>query len=164
VLSLYPDTYFTQLKGSYYRNIVLCLTGALHPLDAASNISNAGAFATESNGTMQLAFDLYDDLSPDTVVHELTHAADYRFAGEGLLSEDEWNSMNPKGFSYYYSYINESGESYETAGSPENTAVSGCPVVRWKWGSMSCHDWRQHLADALATGVCVRSSFSVSSI
>lgn len=128
VLSLYPDTYFTQLKGSYYRNIVLCLTGALHPLDAASNISNAGAFATESNGTMQLAFDLYDDLSPDTVVHELTHAADYRFAGEGLLSEDEWNSMNPKGFSYYYSYINESGESYETAGSPENTAVSGCPA------------------------------------
>ncbi len=128
VLSLYPDTYFTQLKGSYYRNIVLCLTGALHPLDAASNISNAGAFATESNGTMQLAFDLYDDLSPDTVVHELTHAADYRFAGEGLLSEDEWNSMNPKGFSYYYSYINESGESYETAGNPENTAVSGCPA------------------------------------
>jgi hypothetical protein len=62
------------------------------------------------------------------VVHELTHAADYRFAGEGLLSEDEWNSMNPKGFSYYYSYINESGESYETAGSPENTAVSGCPA------------------------------------
>lgn len=128
VLSLYPDTYFTQLKGSYYRNIVFCLTGALHPLDAASNISNAGAFATESNGTMQLAFDLYDDLSPDTVVHELTHAADYRFAGEGLLNEDEWNSMNPKGFSYYYSYINESGESYETAGSPENTAVSGCPA------------------------------------
>ncbi len=128
VLSLYPDTYFTQLKGGYYRNIVFYLTGALHPLDASSNISNAGAFATESNGTMQLAFDLYDDLSPDTVVHELTHAADYRFAGEGLLNEEEWNSMNPEGFSYYYSYINEFGESYETAGSPDHTAVSGCPA------------------------------------
>ena len=128
VLSLYPDTYFAQLKGGYYRNIAFYLTGALHPLDAASNISNAGAFATESNGTMQLAFDLYDDLSPDTVVHELTHAADYRFAGEGLLNEEEWNSMNPEGFSYYYSYINEFGESYETAGSPEHTAVSGCPA------------------------------------
>ena len=128
VLSLYPDTYFTQLKGGYYRNIAFYLTGALHPLDAASNISNAGAFATESNGTMQLAFDLYDDLSPETVVHELTHAADYRFAGEGLLNEEEWNSMNPEGFSYYYSYINEFGESYETAGSPDHTAVSGCPA------------------------------------
>ena len=128
VLSLYPDTYFTQLKGGYYRNIAFYLTGALHPLDASSNISNAGAFATESNGTMQLAFDLYDDLSPDTVVHELTHAADYRFAGEGLLNEEEWNSMNPEGFSYYYSYINEFGESYETAGSPDHTAVSGCPA------------------------------------
>ena len=128
VLSLYPDSYFTQLKGGYYRNIAFYLTGPLHPLDVTSNISNAGAFATESNGTMQLAFDLYDDLSPDTVIHELTHAADYRFAGEGLLNEDEWNSMNPEGFSYYFSYINESGESYETAGSPENTAVSGCPA------------------------------------
>ena len=128
VLSLYPDTYFTQLKGGYYRNIAFYLTGALHPLDVTSNISNAGAFATESNGTMQLAFDLYDDLSPDTVIHELTHAADYRFAGENLLNEAEWNSMNPEGFTYYYSYINEYGESYETAGSPDNTAVSGCPA------------------------------------
>lgn len=128
VLSLYPDTYFTQLKGGYYRNIAVYLTGALHPLDASSNISNASAFATESGGTMQLAFDLGDDLSPDTVIHELTHAADYRFAGEELLNEDEWNSMNPEGFSYYYSYINEKGESYETAGSLENTAVSGCPA------------------------------------
>ena len=128
VLSLYPDTYFTQLKGGYYRDIAFYLTGALYPLDASSSISNAGAFATESNGTMQLAFDLNDDLSPDTVIHELTHAADYRFAGEGLLNEDEWNSMNPNGFSYYYSYINEKGESYETAGSPDNTAVSGCPA------------------------------------
>ena len=128
VLSLYPDTYFTRLKGGYYRDIAFYLTGALHPLDASSNISNASAFATESNGTMQLAFDLYDDLSPDTVIHELTHAADYRFAGEDLLNENEWNSMNPEGFSYYYSYINESGESYETAGSPDNTAVSGCPA------------------------------------
>ena len=128
VLSLYPDAYFSGLKGGYYRDIVFYLTGALHPLDVTSNISNAGAFATESNGTMQLVFDLYDDLSPDTVIHELTHAADYRFAGEGLLNEGEWNSMNPAGFSYYYSYINENGESYETAGSPDNTAVSGCPA------------------------------------
>lgn len=128
VLSLYPDTYFTRLKGGYYRDIAFYLTGALHPLDASNNISNASAFATESNGTMQLAFDLYDDLSPDTVIHELTHAADYRFAGEDLLNENEWNAMNPEGFSYYYSYINEFGESYETAGSPDNTAVSGCPA------------------------------------
>ena len=128
VLSLYPDTYFTQLKGGYYRNITFYLTGAPHPLDVSNNISNASAFATESNGTMQLAFDLGDDLSPDTVIHELTHAADYRFAGEELLNEDEWNSMNPEGFLYYYSYINEKGESYETAGSLEHTAVSGCPA------------------------------------
>jgi len=126
--SLYPEGYFARLKGNYCRGIVLYLTGALTPLNAASNISNASAFVTESNGLMQVAFDLYDDLDPSTVIHELTHAADYRFLGEGLLDEDEWNALNPKGFTYYYSYIDPSGESYETAGSPVYTAESGCPA------------------------------------
>ena len=126
VLSDYPDSYFTALKGNYYRDIAFYLTGALTPLNAEYSISNAGAFATESGGTMQLAFDLYDDLSPDTVIHELTHAADYRFAGEGTLDEEAWNSMNPEGFSYYYAYIDENGVSYEFSGSPDHTAMSGC--------------------------------------
>ena len=125
VLSKYPDSYFKALKGCYYRDIAFYLTGVLSPLNEENNISNAGAFATESNGTMQLAFDLNDDLSPDTVIHELTHAADYRFAGEGSLDEELWNSMNPEGFSYYYAYIDENGVSYEFSGSPDHTAVSG---------------------------------------
>ena len=126
VLSLYPEGFFTDLKGKYYRDVVLYLTGPLAPLNAETNISNASAFATESNGLMQVAFDLYDDLDPSTVIHELTHAADYRFLGEGLLDEDAWNAMNPEGFSYYFSYIDGSGESYETSGSTRYTAVSGC--------------------------------------
>lgn len=126
VLSAYPDSYFRSLKGNYYRDIAFYLTGALRPLNAESNISNAGAFATESNGTMQLAFDLNDDLGPETVIHELTHAADYRFAGEGTLDEGLWNSMNPEGFSYYYAYIDENGVSYEFSGSPDHTAMNGC--------------------------------------
>ena len=125
VLSYYPDNYFDALKGTYYRDIAFYLTGSLSPLNAGTNISNAGAFATESNGTMQLAFDLNDDLSPDTVIHELTHAADYRFAGEGSLDEEAWNGLNPEGFSYYYAYIDETGESYEYSGSLDHTAMGG---------------------------------------
>lgn len=128
VLSLYPEGYFTALKGSYYRDIVLYMAGEMRPLNAGSNISNAGAFATESGGLMQIAFDLYGDISPSIVVHELTHAADYRFAGEGLLDEDDWNAMNPGGFSYYLAYIDENGESYETSGSEEYTAQGGSPA------------------------------------
>ena len=126
VLSLYPESYFDALKGNYYRDIAFYLTGPLRALNTDSNISNASAFATDSNGTMQLAFDMYDDLSPDTVIHELTPAADYRFAGEGLFDEEAWNAMNPAGFSYYYSDIDENGESYETSGDLANTAMSGC--------------------------------------
>lgn len=125
VLSLYPEGYFERLCGDYYRGIALYLTGEMTPLNADSNISNASAFATESNGLMQIAFDLYDDLDPSTVIHELTHAADYRFLGEGLFSEENWNAMNPDGFSYYYSYIDENGESYEYTGSSDFTAAGG---------------------------------------
>lgn len=128
VLSLYPEGYFTALKGNYYRDIVLYLTGELMPLNTYNNISNAGAFATESDGLMQIALDLCGDITPPMVVHELTHAADYRFAGEGLLSEDSWNAMNPEGFFYYYAYIDENGESYETSGSSANTAQGGSPA------------------------------------
>ena len=127
VLSLYPEGFFEQLCGDYYRGVALYLTGEMTPLNADSNISNASAFATESNGLMQIAFDLYDDLDPSTVIHELTHAADYRFLGEGLFSEENWNAMNPDGFSYYYSYIDENGESYEYSGSTDYTAEGGVP-------------------------------------
>ena len=127
VLSLYPEGFFEQLCGDYYRGVALYLTGEMTPLNADSNISNASAFATESNGLMQIAFDLYDDLEPSTVIHELTHAADYRFLGEGLFSEENWNAMNPDGFSYYYSYIDENGESYEYSGSTDYTAEGGVP-------------------------------------
>lgn len=128
VFTLYPDGYFTDLKGAYYRDIVLYLTGALTPLNMSTNISNAGGFATESSGLLQIAFDLYGDIDPSMVIHELTHAADYRFLGEGLFSEEDWNAMNPEGFSYYLSYIDDSGESYETAGSYDHTAAGGSPA------------------------------------
>ncbi len=127
-LSLYPDEYFTALKGSYYRDIVIYLTGSLEPLNVYSSIANAGAFSTDTGGLMQIAFDLYDDLRPATVIHELTHAADYRLIGEGLWDEEAWNAMNPEGFSYYNAYIDENGESYEFSGRSEHTAQSGCPV------------------------------------
>ena len=127
-LSLYPEGFFADLKGNYYREIVLYLTGPLTPLNAGSNISNASAFSTESNGLMQLAFDLYDDPDPPTVIHELTHAMDYRFLGEGLLDEERWNAMNPDGFEYYYAYIDASGESYEISGSADHTAAGGYPA------------------------------------
>ena len=80
VLSIYPDGYFEDLMGDYYRGIVFYLTGELTPLSAADNISNAGAFVTDAEGLCQIALNLSTDLYPQTIVHELTHAADYRFA------------------------------------------------------------------------------------
>ena len=125
VLSIYPDGYFEDLMGDYYRGIVFYLTGELTPLSAADNISNAGAFVTDAEGLCQIALNLSTDLYPQTIVHELTHAADYRFAGEGLWDESAWNALNPEGFTYYDSYIDENGSSYEFTGSTQYTAAGG---------------------------------------
>ena len=43
-------------------------------------------------------------------------------------------------------------------------ACSCCPVTRSKWGCITAHVVRQHLADALAMGVLVRGAFWMSSI
>lgn len=128
VLSRYPAQYFDALKGTYYREIVFYLTGDLAPLDQTANISNAGAFATERDGLCQIALNLLSDPDASMVIHELTHAADYRFAGQALWDEDAWNAMNPPGFSYYNSYIDEQGESYEYSGSSDHTADAGGPA------------------------------------
>ena len=127
VLSRYPDGFFTSLRGNYYRDIVFYLTGELSPLDTSYSISNAGAFATDYGGLCQLALCLPSDPDPAMVVHELTHAFDYRFSGEELWDDDAWNEMNPAGFSYYNSYIDENGDSYEFTGSREYTAEGGGP-------------------------------------
>lgn len=126
VLSLYPDGYFTQLKGFYYRDLIFYLTGTMTPRDATLNISNAGAFTTEENGLAIVALNLEDeDLSPATVIHELNHVLDYRLEASGELDETAWNSMNPKGFDYYYSYIDSDGNSYESTGNTQYTVTGG---------------------------------------
>ena len=131
-LQLLPPNFFENLRGDYYREIVIFLTGAMIPQDAGSSISNAGAFTTQSNGLCILAFNLEEDPALCTVIHELVHAIDYRLAGEELLDEEEWNSMNPEGFSYYGRYISEDGESYETAGDLQYTiAGGGSPDEVW---------------------------------
>ena len=80
VLSRYPELYFDKLRGNYYREIVFYLAGDLIPLDETANISNAGAFATDCDGLCQIALGLWSDPDAATVIHELTHAADYRFS------------------------------------------------------------------------------------
>ena len=124
-LSLFPEDFFRNVKGSYYREIVIYLTGEMVPSDSDSNISNAGAFTTEDFGVCRIALDLWDDPALSTVLHELFHVVDYMLTGESLLDEEAWNAMNPPGFSYYYAYIDENGESYENTGSADYTIAGG---------------------------------------
>ncbi len=122
-LALYPEGYFETLRGSHYRDILIMLTGALTPVSSSSYISNAGAFSTEDCGLGVIAADASVLSGRQTLIHEITHITDYRLLAEGLLDEEAWNSMNPEGFSYYEAYLNEEGESYETAGSRKYTAL-----------------------------------------
>lgn len=128
VLSLYPDGYFPSLKGDYYRDIAIYLTGAMTPVDSSQSISNAGAFTTDENGVAIVALNLEGDLTPATVIHELDHVLNYRLGASGYLDENAWNSMNPSGFDYYYSYIDADGNSYQNTGSTQFTATGESSV------------------------------------
>ncbi len=121
IFSLYPDGFFYRLKEDYYRGITIYLTGSLTPLDTMQNIVNAAAFTSTTNGNARIAIDIDAAVTNSVIVHELTHVLDDRMIGEGWLTEEEWKALNPPGFDYYYSYIDENGESYEYSGDQSYT-------------------------------------------
>ncbi len=123
-LSLYPDGFFTALKGDHYREILFLLTGDLTPVNEDQYISNASAFSTTESGLGLVAMNVMMAPERQTLVHEITHIIDYRLLAEDRLDEDAWNAMNPEGFAYYDAYLNEDGESYETADDGRYTALS----------------------------------------
>lgn len=120
--ALYPEDYFRQLGGETIRGFSFYLCGRMTPLDPSSNIDNPGGLSCQVDGVELLAFDITSEVRIQDVVHELTHVLDHWLSEGDVLDEDRWAAMNPEDFSYYYSYVDPNGESYEWAGSTAYTA------------------------------------------
>ncbi len=109
--SNYPDHFMEQLAFGDIEEMTVYLAGALTPANTQS-ISDAAAFVTESDHEMMMVLNIYyEDILESTICHETSHWIDRKLAyittmeGNGSLEEGVWNSFNPAGFSYDFSYV-----------------------------------------------------------
>ena len=108
-LSLYPPGFFPAIRAGFCDSVTICLARDLHAIDQASHLESAHAFTTVQDDTIWIVLNAEEPVSPSTLIHEFTHAADYRLLAMHELQEAEWNHLNPPGFSYYNSYLDEEG-------------------------------------------------------
>jgi len=129
-LALYPDNFFRQFSDASLSGISFYLVGSISPV-GMNSIDDPGGFAYLNNGIQMIVLNTnYTIAMQSNVCHEISHAIDMRLENLWIsgdtqyIDENEWSSFNPKGFDYYYSYLDESGNSYEFAGSDEYTSYS----------------------------------------
>ncbi|MBQ9165700.1 MAG: hypothetical protein IJX71_02040 [Oscillospiraceae bacterium] len=120
--SVYPEGYLEQLGGDHVREICFYLSGTMTPNDPSVSIENPAGLACQVEDLELIAMNAGGVLQAQDVIHELTHVLDHWLDAENILDEEQWSSMNPEGFDYYYAYIDENGESYEFAGDDTYTS------------------------------------------
>ena len=104
-LSKYPDGFFDQLKTSNGEMLKFYLVRRLIPDGSDSLSSTVGLYGGSAGQYIALATDSPRELKT-LIYHEIAHAIDYKLSGSGNQNyvTDEWNSLNPRSFSYAYSY------------------------------------------------------------
>ena len=127
-LNRYPEGFFEYLVSDYYLSgINIYLTGKISPA-ADTSIDNAAAFANTISDYQIIAMDItcYSD-EESTIYHEFSHAIYNRITFEEnrdqreYFDENYFFTLNPPGFEYYYSYLDENGNGYDWVGSSVNT-------------------------------------------
>ncbi|MDO5132329.1 MAG: hypothetical protein Q4D81_05060 [Eubacteriales bacterium] len=124
VLDLYPPGFFPAVCEGYCGAFRICLTGTLSALEESTHMEKAAnAFTTVQDNTIWLVLNVREKIRPGTLLHELTHAVDYRLVQTHELPESEWNRLNPPSFSYYNAYLDADGTGYRISGSREYTSL-----------------------------------------
>lgn len=126
-LQMYPDDFFTQFTDSWLRGMCFYMVGSISPV-GENTIEDPGGFAYMDSGIQMIVLNAdYTYAMQQNICHEISHAIDMRlenlgFEGDKLyMDESVWASFNPEGFDYYYTYVDENGESNQYLGSDEYT-------------------------------------------
>lgn len=127
VLSEYPEGFLEELSGGETGRILVELVGTIRAADGYS-LDFPSALTCPIGNMRLLAFDVnYLSEMRYTVFHEIAHMIDdcleEKAAQEEnpFWSEEQWNQLNPEGFSYYDAYNDENGEAYDLIGSEQYT-------------------------------------------
>ncbi len=118
VLELYPEGFFRQLTYGEIRSVDIYLCGGLKAINSY-NLDDCDAFAVVHDNQQMMVINIERTYGlRGTLCHELSHVIDHKLEYAGLFSDvrslDEkiWQSLNPPGFRYFYSYLDENGDSY----------------------------------------------------
>ena len=120
----YPDGFLRQLPFGTLQQIRIELVDNLRGKeDMDTHPASVGGFAQERFDHYLIVFDSLS-LDTQTVYHEFSHVIDKHLEWdatlrpEALFSEEEWLSLQPKGFRYAYSYVDMPDEiaAYENSG------------------------------------------------
>ena len=114
VLASYPDNFMEQLLYGSQKEIEVHLVGALTKYSAEetqSGFTTFDAFVEEQGGKTVLVADITrESVLEQTLYHEIAHLIDGKLAFDASLredaiySEEAWQKLNPKGFTYAESY------------------------------------------------------------
>lgn len=115
----FPKGFFDEMKSAYSDEgtISIYLTGTILPNDYNSNsIDNAAAFTyMPEYDERVMVVDINQYSIEENLAHEFMHAIEdviltKSFSDEGNIENFErWNSLNPEGFDYLYTYTDEDG-------------------------------------------------------
>lgn len=110
-LAKYPDGFMKQLVYGDQKKLEIHLTGAFtlkeYPEGKVNGFTTYIGFAQEQEGKNVVAVDITMAGSIEqTLHHEIMHIINYKLVfdanlrSDALYSEEDWNALNPKGFTY----------------------------------------------------------------
>ena len=123
VLACYPDNFMKQLLYGSQQEIEVHLVGTLTRYsteETQSGFTSFDAFVEEQGGKTVLVADITrENVLEQTLYHEIAHLIDGKLAFDASLredaiySEEAWQKLNPKGFTYAESYHDIPMELYD---------------------------------------------------
>jgi hypothetical protein len=126
-LALYPEGFFTESTTELVKSLNFYLTGSI-TAKGNNTISVAEGLANTNTFSENILLNAESYRIQENVCHEICHVIDRKletlvYVIPGLLWEfEEWNSFNPPGFNYYYSYTDKKGVGYNYSASTKYTA------------------------------------------
>lgn len=127
LLSRFPEGFFKNMKYGSVNGLEIYLCGTLVQ-GSENGIQNPGGFALQYKGKQMIVMDAtYPSGLVQTISHEIMHAIDARL--EYMVKKKKvdsaifkkWNKLNPKGYDYKYSYVDEEGVEYNAYNNAEYT-------------------------------------------
>ena len=104
-LGAYPDGFFKKLGKSSDNGVVtISLVGGLMGDNELGSLTSADGIHFWNDGSSYIALCM-NELTEQTFYHELFHAMDSYILSHSVAI-DKWTELNPEGFEYDYSYIN----------------------------------------------------------